>query len=184
MELHLKKRIVGALLTVTAVALVLPVVLDGSRHDESLLQDVPPRPELPDWAVVEDERRVRIELQQLASGDAEQALQQAVPEVVSQDAAVPPRSQSDRTMPDEQGVPYAWTLQLGAFSDVNNANALRDQLRAKGYKAYTEAFPDGNLTRVYVGPELQRAAIETLQKKLQQELGQNDIHIKRYQPGR
>ena len=115
MELHLKKRIVGALLTVTAVALVLPVVLDGSRHNESLLQDVPPMPELPDWAVVEDERRVRIELQQLASGDAEQALQQAVPEVVSQDAAVPPRSQSDRTMPDEQGVPYAWTLQLGAF---------------------------------------------------------------------
>lgn len=184
MELHLKKRIVGALLTVTAFAMVLPVVLDGKRQDASMLQDVPPMPELPDWAVVEDERRVRIELQQLASGETGRVLQQEIPELVSQDAAVPPRSQSDRTMPDEQGVPYAWTLQLGAFSDVNNANTLRDQLRGQGYKAYTEVSADSGLTRVYVGPELQRAAIESLQKKLQQEMQQGDIYIKRYQPGR
>lgn len=185
MEQHLKRRILGALVTVTAVAIALPVVLDSTRHQESLLTtDVPPMPELPGWAGVEDERRIRIELQELASGDARRNLTPPEPAAVKQDTPPVPGVSSDRTGTDQQQVPYAWTLQLGAFSDPANANALRDRLRDKGYKAYTDEFPQSGLTRVYVGPEMQRAAAERLQKQLQQELGQSDIHIKRWQPGR
>ncbi len=184
MEQHLKKRILGAFVTVLAIGIALPVILDGSRHEAEFLTDVPPMPELPEWAGVDDDRRVRIELQQLADGNSQNALEIPEPVVVTQDDPAPPRGQSDRSSLDEQKVPYVWTLQLGAFAEARNAYALRDQLRAKGYKAYTEEFPDSRLTRVYVGPEVQRASIEALQKKLQSELGQQDIHIKRYQPGR
>lgn len=36
------------------------------------------------------------------------------------------------------------------------------------------------LTRVYVGPELQRSKIEALQQQLKKELQQSDLHIKRF----
>jgi DedD protein len=180
MEQHLKKRILGAFVTVIAVAIALPIVLDGSRSQLALQSDIPPMPDMPEWSRVEDERRVRIELEQLASGEA--AAQIAVPDtdVVEQNDPAPPRGQSDRTELDSNQLPYAWTLQLGAFSEQKNAFALRDQLRAKGYKAYTQEFTSDKLTRVYVGPELQRSQIETLQKQLRKELKQQDIHIKRY----
>ena len=61
-----------------------------------------------------------------------------------------------------------------------NAFDLRDTLRAEGYKAYTQKFPGDDLTRVYVGPEMQRSQIEALQKKLRTELKQKDIYIRRY----
>lgn len=183
MEQHLKKRILGALATVLAIGIALPVILDGSRQEKELLTDVPPMPEMPEWAGVEDERRVRVELQQLAEGDSEEKIELAEPQVVTQDVPAAPGAPGDRGAQDEQGVPYAWTLQLGAFSDAKNANSLRDRLRARGYKAYTEEFPETRLIRVYVGPEVQRSSIEALQQKLRQELGQKDIHIKRYQPG-
>ncbi len=180
MEQHLKKRILGAFVTVIVVAIALPIVLDGSRSQLALQSNIPPMPDMPEWSRVEDERRVRIELEQLASGEA--AAQIAVPEmdVVEQNDPAPPRGQSDRPELDSNQLPYAWTLQLGAFSEQKNAFALRDQLRAKGYKAYTQEFTGDKLTRVYVGPELQRSQIETLQKQLRKELKQQDIHIKRY----
>ncbi len=180
MEQHLKKRILGAFVTVVAIAIALPIVLDGSRRQAGLQTVLPPMPETADAGFVEDERRVRIELEQLASGEAEAQI--AVPDsrVVIQDDPQPPGVRVDRTSLDQDGVPYAWTLQLGAFSDLDNANGLRDKLRGRGYKAYTQTFPADNLTRVYVGPEVQRSEIEALQKKLMKELGQKDIHIKRY----
>lgn len=180
MEQHLKKRILGAFVTVVAIAIALPIVLDGSRTQIGLQTAIPPMPETAESGYVEDERRVRIELEQLASGEAEQQI--AIPQtrVVVQDDPQPPGTKVERTSLDDEALPYAWTLQLGAFSDSANANGLRDRLRNKGYKAYTQTFPGDNLTRVYVGPEVQRAEIEALQKKLMKELDQKDIHIKRY----
>lgn len=180
MEQHLKKRILGAFVTVIAIAIALPIVLDGSRSQLGLSSNIPPMPETPDQAYVEDERKVRIELEQLASGEAQQQI--AVPEtdVVEQNDPLPPGAKMDRTTLDSNNIPYAWTLQLGAFSEEKNAYGLRDKLRGKGYKAYTQIFPGDQLIRVYVGPEVQRSEIEALQKKLQKELHQDDIRIKRY----
>ncbi|WP_430462307.1 SPOR domain-containing protein [Thalassolituus sp. LLYu03] len=180
MEQHLKKRILGAFVTVIAIAIALPIVLDGSRSQIGLTSDMPPIPETPDWAYVEDERKVRIELEQLDSGEAAEQIAVPESEIVEQNAPLPPGAKMDRTSLDSANIPYAWTLQLGAFSDDKNAYALRDKLRDKGYKAYTQKFPQDTLTRVYVGPEVQRSEIEALQKKLQAELKQQDIPVKRY----
>jgi len=180
MEQHLRKRILGALLTVIAIAIALPIVLDGSRSKTIMNSDIPPMPAAPDWAQVENEQKIRIELEELDSGKAASDIAIPPVDVVNSDEAAVPDTKSDETTLDSNNLPYAWTLQLGAFSDEKNAFDLRDKLRKKGYKAYTQAFPGDELTRVYVGPEVQRSEIETLQAKLKKELKLKDIYIRRY----
>jgi DedD protein len=55
-----------------------------------------------------------------------------------------------------QIVSKKWTIQLGSFSNKENAQKLLKQLKAKGYCAYTKEgknAEDELITRVYVGPE-------------------------------
>lgn len=69
---------------------------------------------------------------------------------------------------DQQGVPVAWTLQLAAFKERSNAERLRDRLIKAGYSAYIRE--KNALSRVYVGPEVQRTELEMLKSKLAREL--------------
>ncbi|HWQ94501.1 MAG TPA: SPOR domain-containing protein [Gammaproteobacteria bacterium] len=75
----------------------------------------------------------------------------------------------------------AWIIQLGTFSSEQNALALRDQLRAKGYTAFVEKIKSGDsqLFRVRVGPELERARADALRDKLEKETKQKGI-VERY----
>ena len=67
--------------------------------------------------------------------------------------------------------PAAWAVQLGSFSSRQNAVALRDRLRENGYAAFVESAISerGEVTRVFVGPELDRdkavQAIEDLREQ-------------------
>ena len=53
-------------------------------------------------------------------------------------------------------------VQLGSFANPRNAHALRDRLKAKGYAAFAVSSGAGKdaVTRVYVGPEPERARAE------------------------
>ena len=75
----------------------------------------------------------------------------------------------------------AWVIQLGTFSSEQNALALRDQLRAKGYTAFVEKIKSGDnqLFRVRVGPELERARADAMRDKLEKETKQRGI-VTRY----
>ena len=61
-------------------------------------------------------------------------------------------------------------VQMGAFASATDATALRDTLRKAGFNAFTDSVPgaDGNLTRVRVGPVINRAEAEALKAKLEQ----------------
>ena len=65
--------------------------------------------------------------------------------------AVPPRGES-------------FVIQVGAFSDAAKASRLADELKAKGFSAYTERA--GNVTRVRVGPIAGRAAADSAASRL------------------
>jgi DedD protein len=64
---------------------------------------------------------------------------------------VPPRGES-------------FVIQVGAFSDAAKAARLADELKAKGFSAYTERA--GNVTRVRVGPIAGRAAADSAASRL------------------
>lgn len=64
-----------------------------------------------------------------------------------------------------------WVVQIGSFSDKQNAIALRDRLRESGYAAFLEPanVSTRSMTRVYVGPEPERDDAVASRQKLQHE---------------
>ena len=249
MEKHLKKRIVGAVVTVTAVAITFPVIIDGSRKQLTLDDDIPAMPPMPEWAKVENQKRIKIDLEKLASGDAARHLTPPPMDTSPTDDPVPvppptadeiarvlaanaesasasslsgsatsssesnnstnktasavaakpagtPKAETKAAAPeptpvpkapdpkdapqlDDNNLPFAWVVQLGAFASEENARKFRDKLRDQGIKSYTNTQIDG-LTRVYAGPELKREAAESLRQRLVLLLDKDNLPIKRY----
>ena len=66
---------------------------------------------------------------------------------------------------DENLTSMAYVVQLGSFSHVANVKALQAKLKAKGFKTFTKPVktPNGTLTKVFVGPSLDK---NELQKQL------------------
>jgi cell division septation protein DedD len=77
--------------------------------------------------------------------------------------------------PAASGTGFA--VQLAAFSKTADANALRDELRAAGFSAFTEAVntDKGTLTRVRVGPVLNRAEADQLKAQVKSKVGLDGI---------
>ncbi len=71
--------------------------------------------------------------------------------------------------PKDKNINQAYSIQLGSFSQSDNAFKLRDKLRAKKYKAYIEKVKmSGALGyRVRVGPYLKYDSAESTQKSIQ-----------------
>jgi cell division septation protein DedD len=70
-----------------------------------------------------------------------------------------------------------FAVQVGAFAKASEATALRDRLRAAGFSAFTEAVATdkGTLTRVRVGPVLNRAEADQLKAQLKSKSGVDGI---------
>jgi cell division septation protein DedD len=70
-----------------------------------------------------------------------------------------------------------FAVQLAAFSKAADATALRDRLRSAGFSAFTEAVSTdkGTLTRVRVGPVLNRAEAEQLKVQVKSKVGIDGI---------
>ena len=70
-----------------------------------------------------------------------------------------------------------FVIQLAAFSKTDDANALREKLRAAGFTAFTESVSTdkGTLTRVRVGPVLTRTDADQLKAQVKAKLGLDGI---------
>jgi cell division septation protein DedD len=77
------------------------------------------------------------------------------------------------------GLPTAWGVQLGSFSDHSKAVALRDQLRADGYQSVLTEVKGltGVSTRVAVGPMIERNDATQLERELEQRYGMDVIVV-------
>ncbi|MFC5707450.1 cell division protein DedD [Aeromonas eucrenophila] len=67
----------------------------------------------------------------------------------------------------------SWILQLGAFKNADSVNALVSKLRAAGYSAQTSPRTpvQGQITRVFVGPDVSKAKLQGMQSKISQMTG-------------
>lgn len=74
-------------------------------------------------------------------------------------------------VPAASGVGFA--VQLGAFGQAAEANALRDKVRAAGFSAFVEQVrtDKGTLNRVRVGPVANRAEAENLKAQVASKVG-------------
>ncbi len=66
-----------------------------------------------------------------------------------------------------------FAVQLGAFGQASEANALRDKVRAAGFSAFVEQVrtDKGTLNRVRVGPVANRAEAENLKAQVASKVG-------------
>ncbi|WP_313146829.1 SPOR domain-containing protein [Stenotrophomonas sp.] len=91
-----------------------------------------------------------------------------------------PKPEATASKPEAPATPAApaassvgFAVQLGAFGQANDANALRDKVRAAGFSAFVEQVrtEKGTLHRVRVGPVANRADAEQLKAQVAAKVG-------------
>ena len=82
-----------------------------------------------------------------------------------------PVAKPETPKPAASSVGFA--VQLGAFSQASDANAMRDKLRAGGFSAFVEQVrtDKGTLNRVRVGPVASRADADRLKAQVSAKVG-------------
>ncbi|NOU49767.1 SPOR domain-containing protein [Pseudoalteromonas sp. JBTF-M23] len=95
-----------------------------------------------------------------ATADIQEQSSQAAPVVTQQQAQS--KSEAKQRAATSNLTSMAYVIQLGSFSHKPNVDALVAKLKKNGFKAFTRPVktPNGTLTKVFVGPDLNSAKLE------------------------
>ena len=106
-----------------------------------------------------------------APAAAKPAVVEAPKPVAAKPAVTTPAPVAAASKPAAANVGFA--VQLGAFSNAAEANAMRDKLRAGGFSAFVEQVKTdkGVLSRVRVGPVASRADADNLKSQVKAKAG-------------
>jgi len=183
MERTLKERIIGAIVLVTFVVLVVPVFLDGPPEGGATVSE---RVLLPGQAgqdtktvVLNRERDEPIPAANreentntpakvaVSKPEEERPVPVKEPEPARVEAqSVPePRPELTSTAASTTGM---WAVQLGSFSNRENAEKLAADLRKQGFAAFLSQLKtdSGQLQRVRIGPQKDRESAELMASRL------------------
>ena len=169
MERALKERIIGAVVLVIFVVLVVPVFLDGPPREGEFVTE---RITLPGQegqeittVILDRERSVPIPA---ASNNPEEPQTRSAPQVVTLQPE--PDSAQPETVPSPvaESTTGMWTVQLGSFSNKNNAEKLAADLRKQGFHAFLSQLEtdSGKLHRVRIGPQKDRESAAAMAARL------------------
>jgi DedD protein len=181
MNEQLKQRLVGAAVLVLLAVIVIPMILEQPNAPAPQIRrsPIPPKPEgdfssriipldPPETPLVEAQRAKKVPIEPPRSdADASAGTGSSSADGAQPRRAAAPLESQPATAAGQSGL-TAWAVQLGSFSSAQNAVALRDRLRKKGYTAFVEkgrAY-GSEITRVFVGPELARDQADKIVKKL------------------
>ena len=167
MDERLKRRVVGAAVLVVAVVVFVPMLLDqGKEAPEQPRGSTPlassqPQPPPPPPPLPPEDAGVRVvPLDRPAPAPANPPKPATAAKLAPAREKAPAKAAAASAPPVTSG----FAVQLGSFSEADNALGLRDTLKAKGYRAYVKT--SGAITRVYVGPQRSRAEAAKALKKL------------------
>ncbi|ARU26406.1 SPOR domain-containing protein [Cellvibrio sp. PSBB006] len=84
---------------------------------------------------------------------------------------------------EADGIPEAWVVQVASLSNKEAASKLRDELQAEGHKAYvrTVTTANGSVTRVFIGPKLDKAEALKVKAEVDKRLKVNAM-VLRFKP--
>lgn len=197
MKYTLKHRLIGAAVLAAIAVLFLPSFFKEKQgYSVSTKSQIPPRPNIAPEEFKTPEPVADIE--PAPAPETMFAPTEAAPESVTSTSvatssvapAVKPASATPAQPPavpamplNAQGIPDAWVVQVGSFTNKEAANKLRDELQAEGQKAYvrTVANGSGSISRVYIGPKLDRAQAQALKVQMDKRLKVNAM-VMRFQP--
>lgn len=193
MERALKERIIGAVVLVLFVVLVVPVFLDGPPNDEEVVSErvlLPGQEEQKTQTVVLDRDRTEPVPNTPAEESPTPAPEKRAPVRQSAPKVTPPPQETSTDDPQnekkraedkpvapspvvKETPPVAsttgmWAVQLGSFSNKDNAEKLAADLRRQGYAAFLSQLQtgDGALHRVRIGPQKDRESAEAMAGRL------------------
>ena len=182
-------RLVGTSIVVIAAIVFIPNILDGEKvHYKEGFKAIPERSEFKtidlqqeiDENVAGADSLQQDEIEDIQADDIafEQQANIAQSDYTSEakvvEAVIAPKAQPQAAAPVQSIKPrqntenltsMAYVIQLGSFSHAANVKALQAKLQAKGFKTFTKPVktPNGTLTKVFVGPSLNK---NELQKQL------------------
>ncbi len=192
MDRALKERIIGAVVLVALVVLVVPVFLDGPPAEQQVLSERVPLPgqdESQTQTVVLDRNRTEpvpagpSARNEPAAESPPAASASDTPAPAPETAAAQAETVTESPAPAEQAeepAPAAespspaasstgmFAVQLGSFSNRENAETLAADLRQKGFAAFLSQLSTsgGSLQRVRIGPLADREAAERVAAQL------------------
>lgn len=170
MDDGIKQRLIGAVVLVALGVIFVPSLLNREgRREVDLTTQVPPEPvvmprplEIPDPTPpaniptpkpIDDNYSHQ---EQIAALEQDQTNASEV----SDDESAPVTTSGL----NEDGIPYAWSIQVSSFESEANANAFERQLQDAGFTAYIRSTEANGTAvhRVFVGPKINRqTALET-----------------------
>jgi len=185
---RLKKRLVGATVLVSLVVIFVPMLLEDEPMVETGIHEtnIPPKPERDFSSRVipaEDEKLSvppvsrRPQIVPLKPPPAPAVVKKTEPPTLSAPAEqveTKPAEQPEMKPPavePREGL-TAWVIQVGSFSNRDNAEKLVQQIREMKYAAFMEqADVDGKTHyRVKVGPEVDRKLADKMLVSLNKDL--------------
>ena len=157
MEERTRHRAVGAAVLLLAAVIVLPLVLESSPPDErSASESAPADP--PDASP----DRIRITTFDGYEEDTRPSKRRKEAEPPAGSAVPSAGSAGAAGLDRDEAAPVAgWAVQIGSFAKPSNAESLRKQVAARGYRVLTEGVTTGEgkpRVRVLVGPDRTRHA--------------------------
>jgi len=180
-------RLVGTSIVVIAAIVFIPNILDGEKvHYKEGFKAIPERSEFKtidlqesiDEKVAQAEPLKQEQIEDIAADDdlltSKESQYAAEPEIV--EASIEPQTAPEpvakapepvKAKPiaprksEENLTDMAYVIQLGSFSHAANVKALQAKLKAKGFKTFTKPIktPNGTLTKVFVGPSLDKGEL-------------------------
>ena len=190
MEVRLKERLIGALVVVAIAVLVLPWILDDDKGEGSFTSQIPPAPPAPEARSVQlSQPRPLDEAafdDSIIAADTTSTSTEVLPAGNGPETAEAPVGEASGTdtvkpVPAERPAPVqaGFVIQLGTFSNRDNAERLVQTLRAQKFAAYTkvDSRTDPVVVRVMVGPMARREQADAQLARVRTLSGQNAIVV-------
>jgi DedD protein len=174
----LKRRLVGATVLVSLVVIFVPMLLQNEPVLEQGItsSNIPPLPtrefqsrvipQPADPLPLPEKRRVRLD-----SANPDTAARRSPPPTATPAERKKPEPPASKRATPQVGV-SAWMIQVGSFSQRQNAEKLQQQLRGKKFPVDIElaSVKGRTMYRVLVGPEIDRKRTERMLARLNQEV--------------
>ena len=181
MDSQFKNRLVGVTILVALVVIFLPSLIDGKKTTyQQEFVATPIKPELkehsktfPETTAVNNEQLIienepTSEDQSETESTSDWKVEEVASTVVIDEPTAQPAEIKSAPTPKPVTVKApvfddpAWTIQLGAFQNKANINTLLKKLNKAGFQAHTvpKEVIDGQLTRVFVGPDVSKEKLE------------------------
>lgn len=166
MDDGLKQRLIGAIVLLALAVIFLPVFFDRDPAEPvDQTTQIPTRPDIITINIAEPIPPKQVDLAP-----------------VPQEMYIPDQEASVGIEPEppgltESGTPKSWVLQVSSFKGKDLANNFRDKLLEADYPAYNREVGtgDSSMTRVYVGPKLDKSALIKVKGEIDSKFGVESI---------